>query len=137
MKYIAVMIMGVLLITISYLTFRYESSLLIGQFLTLFALYLFLAFQKKEFSLNEIITFGILFRLLLLLLTPNLSEDVYRFLWDGKLWWEGIDAYAFLPSEIAKENILKSRVIYSTQFTQLLQHLSTIKSIDFCYWRNT
>ncbi len=98
--------MGVLLITISYFTFRYESSLLIGQFIVLFALYLFLAFQKKDFSLKEIITFGILFRLLLLLLTPNLSEDVYRFLWDGKLWWEGIDAYAWLPSEIARKKIL-------------------------------
>ena len=39
-------------------------------------------------------------------MTPNLSEDVYRFIWDGKLWWEGIDTYAFLPSEIIKENIL-------------------------------
>jgi hypothetical protein len=102
----ALLLMSALLISISYFTFRFESILLIGQFVALFALYLLLAFQKKDFSLKEIITFGILFRFLLLILTPNLSEDVYRFLWDGKLWWEGIDAYAFLPSEIAKKNIL-------------------------------
>ncbi|WP_375580994.1 hypothetical protein ABWH96_08275 [Marivirga tractuosa] len=105
-KYMALLLMGILLISISYFTFRFESILLLGQFVALFALYLFLGFQKKDFSLKEIITFGILFRLLLLLLTPNLSEDVYRFLWDGKLWWEGIDAYAFLPSEVAKEKFL-------------------------------
>lgn len=98
--------MGALLISISYFTFRYESILLIGQFVALFVLYLSLSNQKNDFSLKEIIAVGIFFRLLLLFLTPNLSEDVYRFLWDGKLWWEGIDAYAFLPSEIAKENIL-------------------------------
>ncbi|MGM0579098.1 MAG: hypothetical protein ACQETL_00355 [Bacteroidota bacterium] len=109
-KYMALLLMSALLISISYFTFRFESILLIGQFVALFAFYLFLAFQKKEFSLKEIITFGILFRLLLLILTPNLSEDVYRFLWDGKLWWEGIDAYAFLPSEIAKENILSTEL---------------------------
>jgi hypothetical protein len=102
----ALLLMGILLISISYFTFRFESILLLGQFVALFALYLFLGFQRKAFSLKEIITFGILFRLLLLFLTPNLSEDVYRFIWDGKLWWEGIDTYAFLPSEIIKENIL-------------------------------
>jgi len=98
--------MGALLISISYFTFRYESILLIGQFIFLFALYLLLFFQKKNFTIREIIAFGVLFRLLLLFLTPNLSEDVFRFLWDGKLWWEGIDAYAFLPSELAKDHIL-------------------------------
>lgn len=102
----ALLLMSALLISISYYTLRYESALLIGQFIALFGSYLFLTYRKIDFSLKEIITFGIFFRLLLLLLTPNLSEDVYRFLWDGKLWWEGIDAYAFLPSEIAKENIL-------------------------------
>ncbi|ADR23336.1 hypothetical protein MATR_28150 [Marivirga tractuosa] len=102
----ALLVMSALLISISYFTFRFESVLILGQFVALFALYLYLAFQKKNFSLKEIITLGILFRLLLFLLTPNLSDDVYRFLWDGKLWWEGIDAYAFLPSEIAKEKIL-------------------------------
>ncbi|HET8861453.1 hypothetical protein [Marivirga sp.] len=105
-KYIAVVIFGTLLISISYFTFRYESTLLIGQFVILFALYLFSADRKNDFTLKEIIAFGIIFRLLLLLLTPNLSEDVYRFLWDGKLWWEGVDAYAYLPSVISKENIL-------------------------------
>ncbi len=104
------MIMGALLISISYFTLRYESSFLIGQFILLFALYLFLTYQKNKFSLKEIILVGILFRLILLILMPNLSEDVYRFLWDGKLWWEGIDAYAWLPSEIAKENILSSEL---------------------------
>lgn len=102
----ALLLMSALLISISYFTFRFESLLLIGQFVAIFAIYLFLAYRKSDFSLKEIIGFGILLRLLLLLLTPNLSEDVYRFLWDGKLWWEGIDAYAFLPSEIVKENIL-------------------------------
>lgn len=102
--------MSALLISISYFTFRYESLLLVAQFIGLFVLYWFLAYQKNQFSSKEIIAFGILLRLLLLFLTPNLSEDVYRFLWDGKLWWEGIDAYAFLPSELAKENVLSSEL---------------------------
>ena len=53
----ALLLMGILLISISYFTFRFESILLIGQFVALFALYFFLGFQKKDFSLKEIITF--------------------------------------------------------------------------------
>ncbi|WKV10511.1 hypothetical protein [Marivirga harenae] len=83
---------------------------MIVQYTALFVLYLFLAYQKDRFSLKEIIAFGILFRLLLLLLIPNLSDDVYRFLWDGKLWWEGVDAYAYLPRGIVQDNILSSEL---------------------------
>jgi len=98
--------MGLLLISISYFTFRHESVLLLSQFSLVFGLYLLLAFKRTIFSIKEITGFAIVLRLLLLILTPNLSEDIYRFLWDGKLWWEGIDAYAFLPSELIKDNIL-------------------------------
>jgi hypothetical protein len=100
------MVMGVFLISISYFTFRHESVLLLSQFSLVFGLYLLLAFKRTIFSIKEITAFAIVLRLLLLILTPNLSEDVYRFLWDGKLWWEGIDAYAFLPAELIKDNIL-------------------------------
>ncbi|WP_340152332.1 hypothetical protein [uncultured Marivirga sp.] len=109
-KYIGLLLMCTLLISTSYFTFRYENILLIAQYTALFVLYLFLAYQKDRFSLKEIIAFGILFRLLLLLLIPNLSDDVYRFLWDGKLWWEGVDAYAYLPRGIVQDNILSSEL---------------------------
>lgn len=102
--------MAVLFISSSYFTLRYESLLLTSQFVALFAIYVFMAFQKKWFSMKEIVVIGILFRLLLLVLTPNLSDDVYRFIWDGKLWWEGIDAYAFLPSQLIKDNILSTEL---------------------------
>ena len=38
---------------------------------------------------------GCLFRLILLLTTPTLSSDVYRYLWDGHLVVNGISPYAF------------------------------------------
>lgn len=128
--------MGALLISISYFTFRFESMLLIGQFIALFSLYIYLSYRKNGFSLKEIIAFGIFLRLLLLVLTPNLSEDVYRFLWDGKLWWEGIDAYAWLPSEIAQENILSAELFaklnsphYYTIYPPLNQWIFSIAAV--------
>ena len=38
---------------------------------------------------------AILFRVLLLLTVPTLSDDVYRYLWDGYVATEGISPYAF------------------------------------------
>jgi hypothetical protein len=43
---------------------------------------------------------GILFRLLLLFSVPNLSDDVYRFIWDGRLAANGINPFSHLPAEI-------------------------------------
>lgn len=44
---------------------------------------------------------GLLFRVLLLFSWPNLSQDVYRFLWDGALFAQGISPYLYLPADIA------------------------------------
>lgn len=39
-------------------------------------------------------------RLLLILPFPNLSDDIYRFIWDGHLWRAGLNPFDLLPSEI-------------------------------------
>jgi alpha-1,6-mannosyltransferase len=36
---------------------------------------------------------------------PALSDDVYRFYWDGRLWWEGISPYGLLPVDVDDRNI--------------------------------
>ncbi|AEE49611.1 hypothetical protein [Haliscomenobacter hydrossis] len=41
---------------------------------------------------------GIGLRLLLLFSVPNLSDDVYRYLWDGHLWLNGINPFVHPPS---------------------------------------
>jgi hypothetical protein len=43
---------------------------------------------------------AVLFRLLLLFATPQLSDDVYRFIWDGRLLVHGFNPYLYLPSDI-------------------------------------
>lgn len=43
---------------------------------------------------------AILFRLVFLWAIPNLSQDFYRFIWDGRLILEGINPYLFTPEAL-------------------------------------
>lgn len=48
---------------------------------------------------------AILCRLVLLPLTPDLSDDFYRYLWDGHVQLQGINPYLYPPSDSALEAI--------------------------------
>lgn len=64
-------------------------------FTGLFMLFLYLI--KKDLNWNVLIIATILFRLVLLLAIPNLSQDFYRFIWDGRMILNGFNPYLYLP----------------------------------------
>ncbi len=51
--------------------------------------------------LAGVFTGAVVFRLLGLLAPPSLSDDLYRYLWDGRLLLEGIPPYRFAPLDPA------------------------------------
>ena len=46
---------------------------------------------------------AVLARLILLFAEPWLSDDIYRFIWDGYLWQAGINPFTALPSAYAEQ----------------------------------
>ena len=52
-----------------------------------------------------IIAFGVLFRLTLLTHGPVASDDIYRYIWDGKVAAHGINPFAFAPSDTALHSL--------------------------------
>ena len=46
---------------------------------------------------------GITFRLLFIAILPNLSQDFYRFIWDGRLISQGISPYLFTPENYIED----------------------------------
>ena len=46
------------------------------------------------------IKIGLVFRLIILISTPNLSQDFYRFFWDGQLILNGFNPYLNTPNQI-------------------------------------
>ena len=54
---------------------------------------------KSKLAFRQIIFVAVLFRLVLLFSTPNLSDDYHRFIWDGELISSGYNPYEFKPVE--------------------------------------
>ena len=80
-------------------------TLYLGLFL-LYLLSLWLSSQapcSSKVRLPLILLFALAFRLLLLPAAPGLSDDVYRYLWEGYLQTEGINPYEHSPKSPALE----------------------------------
>lgn len=92
---------------------RAQSLILIPLYLTLFFCSYPLIF--KNYSLNQVLGIGILFRLIFLVSTPLLSQDFFRFLWDGMLLSNGLNPYEATP-----DFLNQTAPLFSTPFSQEL-----------------
>lgn len=72
---------------------RSQPALLLSVYSILFLLYSL----QPRMKLSYVLGLGILFRLLFISHIPALSQDFYRFLWDGQLQALGISPYAHTP----------------------------------------
>lgn len=78
----------------SYHLDRTDFVKLISLYTSLFFIFLNLLCQREEYLL----IIGVLSRLIFLFSLPNLSQDFYRFIWDGRLISQGINPYLFTPN---------------------------------------
>lgn len=84
-----------------YLSFAYDLNR--SDFVKLISLYsalfyiAYLYIEKWKQSFGLLVGFGIAFRLIFLFAIPNLSQDFYRFIWDGHLMAQGVNPFLFTP----------------------------------------
>lgn len=101
-KYLTGFIFIVSLVILQWIS-RDDFWILSSVYLTSFIAYLLLAFRFKSDS-RFLIFVAIVAVFSFFWSTPQLSEDVYRFLWDGKLWHLGINPYFLPPAEVVSDN---------------------------------
>lgn len=77
---------------------RMASVALIGAFTVAFAGYALLVCKPAGNGLKSLILLGIVLRVVLAFAFPLLSDDLYRFLWDGYLIADGRNPFAELPA---------------------------------------
>ncbi len=90
---------------------RSDTSILFGLYFVMFSVYMILA--RQEWNLKSLIFLSIALRLMSFGFLPNLSDDVYRFVWDGWCSLKGISPYAFAPSELIGRDPSFSKELFS------------------------
>jgi len=81
-------------VSFAYDLVRNDYTKLIGLYVALcFLFYKLIQINKRNFKFLVFIAF--LFRVVFFLAIPNLSQDFYRFIWDGRLILEGVNPYLF------------------------------------------
>lgn len=104
---------------IAYGVERNQFVFFMGHIVLLFAAYLLMYKKLYSFSTAEIILAGIFFRLLFLLSVPSLSDDYFRFIWDGQLISHGLNPYLETPVQAIQH------VGNNSFFSELLENMNS------------
>ncbi|WP_218598340.1 mannosyltransferase [Polaribacter sp. NJDZ03] len=99
----------ILISTLLYFAFAYflertEFYKLLFLWFSLFISFYFLI-KSKSINTSTLIGLVILFRLIFLFAIPNLSQDFYRFIWDGRMILEGLNPYLSLPETYIQQGL--------------------------------
>tara|TARA_R110002126_G_C10490437_1_gene503700 strand:- start:7408 stop:8775 length:1368 start_codon:yes stop_codon:yes gene_type:complete len=82
---------------------------------TLFGCF-YLLMKNTQISFTNLIGISIIFRLIFLFAMPNLSQDFYRFIWDGRMIFEGLNPYLSLPETFIQQNnypVAQAKALYA------------------------
>ena len=116
---IAAIVLLLLMLDSGYFVERKDFIHFIFTYSSAFAVYLFILKTAKEKEDIEFwIKMALILRGVLLFSLPHFSEDIYRFIWDGRLTNMGINPFNFKPSYFV-QNQLYANVLTPELFSQL------------------
>lgn len=102
-------VFAIILSVICYFFFAYyteRTKFYAVSFLWFFLFGLFyLLIKNKNSSFTTLVVIALLFRLIFLFAIPNLSQDFYRFIWDGRMLLNGFNPYLSLPETFVQQNL--------------------------------
>ena len=92
---VAILFSVIAYISLAYFTVREDFLQVMGLYSVAFLGFLILLKQKLDFKTLALLAIAL--RLLFLPAIPNLSNDFYRFIWDGRMIFNGWNPYLILP----------------------------------------
>mgnify|MGYP000241748418 CR=1 FL=1 len=102
---------------IAYVIPRENFEFFISVYALLFVLYGYWAQQlhqgKIAFDASKYLYLSIAIKAMFLLAVPALSDDFLRYIWDGRLLANGLNPYAYLPTEVVSQSYLNESLLES------------------------
>lgn len=100
-----IVVLGILCYTyFGYFLERTETVQLFSIYAFLFTLS-YVLYAKCNLSFQKLLGIAILFRLVMLVMIPNLSQDFYRFIWDGRMLLEGNNPFLSTPQMFLEKGL--------------------------------
>ena len=117
---------------------RTQFSVLVFCWISLFTCFYFFI-QNHQLSNKTLFILSIVFRLIFLLAIPNLSQDFYRFIWDGRMIFEGFNPYLTLPKNFIEQGtnlpVNEAEVLYEGMGTLNGSHYTNYPPINqLCFF---
>jgi alpha-1,6-mannosyltransferase len=100
---VGILLFAALLALMGYFTQREQFVLFIAEYLGAFLVFYLLWKNLPQNKTTLLFVLAFAFRFVLFYATPELSNDFYRFLWDGELLMKGINPFAHTPNELISQ----------------------------------
>ncbi len=115
--YILIVLSALCYFIFAYYTQRHESTAIFTLYSLLFVSYLFIL--RTELSISQLIISGLIFRAIFIISVPSLSDDFYRYIWDGRLTAGGINPFDLFPAQVINNPVLDIKHINHELFMKL------------------
>ena len=120
---ILIVFFAVTLFVGQYFIERKDFNYLIGWQLLLHVIFIFFYFTRKYISLQQFFFAAILLRFASAFIMPSLSDDVYRFIWDGQLIVNGQNPLLTTPdSYLSALSNSNEKYLYLKELHSLINH---------------
>lgn len=125
-----------------YASFAYDLARADGiKLLSLYAALFFLFYkivQTNKTNFKFLVALAVIFRVVFLFAIPNLSQDFYRFIWDGRIILEGFNPFLYTPESFinaGKFPISQAQELYNGMGILNGSHFTNYPPIkQFIFW---
>ncbi|UKN01661.1 glycosyltransferase 87 family protein [Paracrocinitomix mangrovi] len=117
LPYLQIIVLGLCIGLIGFETERENFLQFILLYLLAFQAFYYIWLNKQEWKFKHFVILAVAIRLVLIAAMPELSNDFFRFIWDGELMASGINPYAHTPNELISQG-----PIYSNPHMRMLFH---------------